>query len=238
MKTLILNIGNTHVQMCDVCDFEKITEIPTHEFKLEDISSDTKIAASSVVPEFTHALEERGAFIVSDRTAGDIDFSKVDVSTLGKDRIANAAYLVANNILPGAVIDFGTAINCEIVDRNRVFTGGLIMPGRLLMRKSLNLFTAQLPEIDFFDGLPDFPGTNTLDALRLGTDGVLIAAIRDLISNIRKAVGSDVKITACGGDREFFIRNIGGMEDGTDSFTLKGIYGAFISSQKTGAETI
>ena len=217
MKLCILNIGNTHVRM-DIDGNE--TKIPTGEFTPEMIPADIPCAASSVVPALTARIREKrpDIFWITKDTPGIPDLSQVEAEKLGADRIANASKLLLDGILPAMTIDCGTAVNCEIVDENGIF------PGRLLLRKSLNLFTAQLPVFPLYNDLPEFPGRSSISDLRWGTDAMLLAGIQNIIEKTKAIFpGKTLRIVACGGDCEFLMRHIPGLEYGGANFTKDGI---------------
>lgn len=223
MTVCILNIGNTHVRM-DIDGVE--TKIPTREFTADMLPAGMPCAASSVVPAVTEALKAQrpDIFWITKDTPGIPDLSRVEAEKLGADRIANASKLLLDGILPAMTIDCGTAVNCEIVDENGVYCGGAIFPGRLLLRKSLNLFTAQLPVFPLYDDLPEFPGRSSVADLRWGTDAMLLAGIQNLIDKT-KAIFPEkpLRIVVCGGDCEFVLRHIPGLERGGADFTKEGI---------------
>ncbi len=222
MTLCILNIGNTHVCM----DIDgKVTKVPTGEFMPEMIPAGIPCAASSVVPALTEKIREKrpDIFWITKDTPGIPDLSLAEAEKLGADRIANAAKLMLDGILPAMTIDCGTAVNCEIVDENGIYRGGAIFPGRLLLRKSLNLFTAQLPVFPLYDDLPEFPGKTSISDLRWGTDAMLIAGIQNMIEKTKALFpGQTLRIVVCGGDCDFLMRHIPGLEYGAD-FTKNGI---------------
>lgn len=223
MTLCILNIGNTHVRM----DIDgKEAKIPTGEFTPEMIPEDIPCAASSVVPALTAKIREKrpDIFWITKDTPGIPDLSLVEAERLGADRIANASKLLLDGNLPAMTIDCGTAVNCEIVDEDGVYRGGAIFPGRLLLRKSLNLFTAQLPVFPLYDDLPEYPGRSSISDLRWGTDAMLIAGIQHIIEKTKAIFpGKTLRIVACGGDCEFIMRHIPGLEYGGADFTKDGI---------------
>ena len=223
MTLCILNIGNTHVRM----EIDgKEAKIPTGEFTPEMIPAGIPCAASSVVPALTAKIREKrpDIFWITKDTPGIPDLSLVEAERLGADRIANASKLLLDGNLPAMTIDCGTAVNCEIVDEDGVYRGGAIFPGRLLLRKSLNLFTAQLPVFPLYDDLPEYPGRSSISDLRWGTDAMLIAGIQHIIEKTKAIFpGKTLRIVACGGDCEFIMRHIPGLEYGGADFTKDGI---------------
>ena len=223
----ILNIGNTHVQLFESPD--PGTLIPAGFFSTPDFDPAMvrqylpRLAVSSVVPRLTAALRDAGAFVISGAMKLPFTPSPLDLTTVGADRIANAAALL-DGPLPAISIDFGTAVDIEYVTADRQFSGGAILPGRSLLRNALHDHTAQLPMIPLSDELPALPGLNTADALRIGTDRAAVDAVRELIREWRQLCApSPLRVVACGGDRNFFLKNINGMTDGGEHFTVRGI---------------
>lgn len=220
-----LNIGNTHTQILTVSGNGERTlkTVPTDDFNLELLPKDATIIVASVVTAWQQELIDADALFLN-YTMTNLDFSYCDPKTIGADRLANANKLAHDGILPAATIDFGTAITVEIVDENKCFRGGIIAPGRILMRHALHAYTSKLPEIPLSKDSPDFPGTNTRDAMRNGTDGVAIDFVKGFLVRIRDMFpNTAVRIVACGGDRHYFLNALEGMEDGGDFFTLDGL---------------
>ena len=150
-RMILLNVGNTHTQWVYACMdgvfSGSVQCIDTaewmHELSLLPQADDqTAVWVACVVPQGRRILESASIYknlnfvdAASGAVAG-LDFSLVDSSTLGADRIANAAALLQRK-LPAACLDCGTAVTVEIVTDQKQFAGGAIMPGRRLMRKSL-----------------------------------------------------------------------------------------------------
>lgn len=242
MTPLLLNIGNTHVE-AGLPDQTPMI-FATADFSLDKLPSRPSgqpLAAACVVPRFLPELREAGCFLVgADTASGLLDFSRVDASTLGADRIANAAALLADESrLPAVCLDAGTAVTLEIVDEQKRFLGGAILPGRGLMRKSLHAGTGQLPEISFSARIPDFPAANTENSIRLGTDGLLLDGVRALLVRARKMFpGKQVRLVSTGGDGSFFQSHIPELEEAPADFTMSGILRIYESCQKKERDTI
>ena len=117
--------------------------------------------------------------------------------------MANAAALAEFYPLPGAVIDCGTAITLELVDKNKRFAGGAIAPGRALMRSSLAKGTSLLPESGLLDAIPTEPGRNTIDAIGFGVGCGAKGVVRELAEAARRHLNIKTLILT-GGDAEFF----------------------------------
>ena len=225
-----LNIGNTHTQiLCIARDRLVFSDtVATADFSPEMIHPDDMsfIGAACVVERLFPVLKDINAHMVTPEAASKfVDFSLVDASTLGQDRIANAVYLTRRAALPAVSIDFGTCITAEVVDARKRFLGGAIIPGRTLVRKALHAYTSKLPLVELADELPPCPGANTADAIRMGTDAAAVDAVAGFLARLEKVLGCRPSVYACGGDRAFFLRapELAGLTDGGDDFTLRGV---------------
>ena len=227
-KLTLLNVGNTHVHLFDALPDGSIAErtvFTTSDFlksPVKWIDNPRQSAAASVVPSVTKCLSDLGVFLISPQMTFPFSVKKLDLSTVGADRLANAAQLTEGK-LPAVCIDFGTAVTFEVVTEKYEFVGGAILPGRMLLRHALHDYTAQLPLLDLTDSLPEIPGANTCDAMRIGTDLAAIGAVREILSALEKQFfQTSLRKIACGGDRHFFLKYLE-LEDGGNTFTLRGI---------------
>lgn len=222
-EPVFLNIGNTHVQIQYGAE-GGISSVPTTEFCVESLPADCPCAAACVVPAFVPALKQKNALIVNAETAGRlIDFSPVDSSTLGSDRIANVCAMLSLNIkLPAVCIDPGTAITFEVLDQDHRFLGGAILPGRRLLRQSLHVGTAQLPDVPLAGDLPPFPATCTADAIRWGTDGLVVEGVKGMLNLLKEQFG-DLTCIVTGGDAPFLKKYLPALELAPPDFTLRGV---------------
>lgn len=227
MDLCLCNIGNTHTTAC-IWDGEAMHElfsVPTGEFEPRMLPADTPVAAASVVPAVRNKIAEvrSDVFWVSSSACGSVlDFSMVDASTLGADRVANAAALTEYFPLPALSLDCGTAITIEIVDEHKRFRGGAIAPGRTLMRKALFSGTAQLPDIPLSPEVPELPGVDTASSILFGVDRGITGLVRQLTA----ACCAEYGIKHCavtGGDADFFVNAVPGLEKTDKYFTFHGI---------------
>jgi type III pantothenate kinase len=225
-QVFLLNVGNSNVQYARCCNgrIGEIYQVSRHNFKPEVIPERSPVAIACVAPEFMPQLDAfENIFKVSPGISCGIDFSNCDISTLGADRLANVITLAETGLLPAVCIDFGTAITFDVLAPGKIFLGGAIMPGRMLQRKSLNDFTAQLPLIEFYDDIPDL-GECTVDAIRVGVDDGVIGGVERIIEKVRKMFPVDnLRIVATGGDSDFFLKYIPGLEAAGNDCTLYGI---------------
>jgi len=87
--------------------------------------------------------------------------------TLGADRIANVLGAFELCEPPFIVVDMGTATKLEVVDHERRYIGGSILPSAQMGLRSLRFDTAQLPTVQMNDH-PPMIGVDTQSAMLTG----------------------------------------------------------------------
>ena len=125
---------------------------------------------------------------------GNLTLSYDDPSMLGADRFS--AMLGAINHFPNnplLVIDIGSAITFDVVDKTGLHHGGLIMPGIKALRGSFEKFKTS----DLSLHLKSL-ANNTDDAWKQGTYAMMIGAMNYQIKSFQSNF-SDGVMTACGG---------------------------------------
>lgn len=106
-----------------------------------------------------------------------------DIRKLGIDRAVNIFGACRIYRPPLLVFDFGTAVTADFISKEKIFQGGLIIPGPRAALEGLLRKASLLPKTS---GIPlavsGFPGRNTADCLRSGilegyaamTDGLIL----------------------------------------------------------------
>lgn len=127
--------------------------------------------------------------------------------TLGYDRIAAA--VGANDQYPGRdilVIDAGSAITYEFIDKDGQYHGGNISPGVQMRFKALNQFTGRLPLINS-EGETPWIGTNTDTAIRAGVLKGIEYEITGYITSLKHKY-PELLVFLTGGDEFSFDTNL------------------------------
>ena len=151
------------------------------------------VAHSDIVKEISTHFETFN-IIKHYKRFGNLTLSYDDPSMLGADRFS--AMLGAINHFPNnplLVIDIGSAITFDVIDKNGLHHGGLIMPGMKALRGSFEKFKMSDLSLDL-KGLAN----NTDDAWKQGTYAMMIGAIHYQIESFQSNF-SDGVVTACGG---------------------------------------
>ncbi len=123
--------------------------------------------------------------------------------TLGADRIA--ASTGANFLYPGedlVVIDMGTCITYDLIDKYAVFQGGLISPGVRMRFNAMHSFTKRLPLVEP-DSDPELIGKSTHSGMQSGVMNGVLAEMHGIIERYRHK-SPDLRVLLCGGDAAFF----------------------------------
>jgi type III pantothenate kinase len=127
--------------------------------------------------------------------------------TLGLDRLAAA--IGANLIFPDSdilVIDAGTAITFDFIDKDKKFWGGNISPGLETRFRSLNDYTGKLPKVNATESWP-LLGTSTEEAIQAGVQNGILFEVDSMIEKM-KAKYPELKVVISGGDAMFFDRKL------------------------------
>jgi len=118
---------------------------------------------------------------------------------VGADRVSNA--VAGYELIKGPllVLDFGTAITFDVINRDGAYLGGVIMPGLENSARMLKKTTALLPEARL--KVPDkFIGITTDQSIQAGLVRGTIHSLRGLIADLRDEMGEpEASIIATGG---------------------------------------
>jgi type III pantothenate kinase len=228
MKLFVINIGNTNTQYALYANGKlgRIKICTTEDLSLDIIPDENiPIAIASVVPEKNKIFSDLNPFFLTPEVQTILDFSHIDKSSIGPDRIANAVALANYAKLPAICVDCGSAITFEIVDSKNIFRGGAIMPGRKMLRMALNNYTARLPLAQKISSkTPTALGRNTLDAILSGCDIGVLGSVQKIIKKIKLELGDEnCQVIATGGDADFFADNLIEVSFGGRDYTLRGL---------------
>lgn len=117
---------------------------------------------------------------------------------IGADRIADAVAARARLGSPVVVVDFGTATNIEVVDKDGFFMGGVIAPGVETSSQALFSRATKLGQISLADPGINI-GRNTEEAIRIGVVYGEAARVDGLVRRIFDQLGYETPVIATGG---------------------------------------
>ena len=117
---------------------------------------------------------------------------------LGSDRVADAVAASRYYKCPSVIIDMGTATTISVINKEKAFCGGLIMPGVRVSLDSLSSRASQLPVISLEPG-KRLIGTNTVDCMKSGIVYGAAASIDGVIDRIEEDLGETPTVISTGG---------------------------------------
>ena len=233
MNLLTIDIGNTNVSV-GLFSGEKlrfIFHLPATEYKSDlkfvtyilsqlkkcSIKKVDNVAICSVVPKLDPVFRNiskkyfncRPFFVDYKNAKIKIQYHKR--SDVGADRLANAvaAYKLFGG--PIIVVDFGTAITFDCINRLGEYRGGLILPGIEISLKALRNYTAKLPlvEMKHINRSPSYSliGKSTGESIRAGIYFGYIGMLKYLLDHLKNILGCN-KIVATGGYAEIFAKKL------------------------------
>ena len=187
-----------------------------------------QIVVSSVVPR-KDAVIRRAAEKVPVRFVGakcnlgvGVDYPNPD--SIGADRLANAAAVVALYGYPAVVVDFGTAVTFDVVSAKRCYIGGVIAPGLEAMTNYLYKRTALLPKLTLAEPRRAV-GRSTKGAMMSGAVFGYRGLVREIMARIsQEAFGRrKARIVATGGYARLIAARMPEIEAVHPNLTLEGL---------------
>ncbi|MGI6590833.1 MAG: type III pantothenate kinase [Eggerthellaceae bacterium] len=163
-------------------------------------------ALATVVPAVTHMWKKvcremfgRELLMVNVKTAGELlDVTHYRRADLGADRVADAVAARKFYGAPCIVVDFGTATNIEVIDKDGSFAGGIIAPGVESSVNALYSHAALLPQVEIADPRRAI-GQNTTKAMQVGIVYGEIDRVDGLVHRVFDQLGYEAPVVATGG---------------------------------------
>lgn len=212
--TLCIDIGNSTVFMGLLSQSEVLNwvRIPSTSLSFDEEiggfihgQNIEQVRISSVVPSVTPLVEEAvkrltmlPSLLVKRDLHPHFKIALDDPSTLGADRIADAAGAIHDHPLPVIIIDLGTATTFSVIDEHQVFQGGSIGPGIYTSFRAITSKAAQLK--DYRLSVPEnVIGTNTQDCINSGIVNGHAAMIDGMVQRIEEETGKHYQLILTGG---------------------------------------
>jgi len=170
------------------------------------------------------------------RTVSGIGIDYPKPQSIGADRLANAMAARHFHGAPVVVVDFGTAVTFDIVDRRGKYVGGVIAPGLEAMTDYLHEKTALLPRIKIRE-VAAVVGKNTEEAMLIGAVHGYRGMIRELVAQIKRALKCrDLPVIATGGCARIIAAKLPEITAVAPLLTLEGLRLAWEGRQSVDGE--
>ena len=194
--------------------------------QLSDVDA---VMVSCVVPALSHEYEQmrvryvggKGALVgPSMRTGMPIRID--NPRELGADRLANA--VAAYDRVGGACIavDFGTALNYDVVSAEGEYLGGVISPGIEISLEALSQRAAALPRVPLAAPRAAI-GRGTLEAIQSGVVFGYAGQVDGIVGRLREELGEEATAIATGGFASTIVPHCDQIDEVDDLLTLQGL---------------
>lgn len=231
---IVVDIGNTRVK---IALFEGDELITLNYFSLTDIQLINEFLnkqhakrgiVSSVVSDsqaISNSLISKVPFVLeySSQTKVPVKNLYKTQNTLGNDRIP--PIVAAHHLSPGVdilVIDAGTCIKYNFLNKQSEYLGGAISPGLNMRFKALHTFTSRLPLIEPDAEFNKLIGTDSRGSILAGVQIAAAAEVNGIIDQyVQQFPG--VKVFLTGGDMAFFEKRIKNPIFADLNLVLKGL---------------
>lgn len=207
MKTFYLDIGNSFLKLAEknesgwniVCQSESAaTLLDCIPGGGENISVITTSVRSRIKDELEKKLPDGSIVTIStDQVPGELlDYDTP--ATLGMDRYLACLGALSEAGRAVVAVDAGTACTVDLMTADKIYRGGVIMPGLKVYHRSMAVILPELPETDH--AVPrQWPGKSTKESIQWGVNGAFSMSVERFIKKHTETVGeADVFVT--GGD--------------------------------------
>jgi type III pantothenate kinase len=150
---------------------------------------------------------------------------------VGADRLLNTVAAHDRYKGPLIVVDFGTATNFDVVDKDGNYCGGVIAPGVTLSITALHMAAAKLPSVRL-RRIDHVIGKDTVACMQSGVFWGYVGLVEGLVARIKKEFGAPMGVIATGGLVPLFEGAIPGIERVDPNLTLWGLRLVFERNRK------
>ena len=185
---------------------------------------------SSVVPPLTNVLKASAEKIINGKVLvvgpgikTGLNLLMDNPASVGSDLVVDAVAAIHEYPVPLIFVDMGTATTISVVDEEKRYRGGMILPGIRVSMDSLTSKTAQLPHISM-EPPKRLIGRNTIDCMKSGMIYGNASCIDGMIRRIKKELKrEDITVIATGGLSKVIIPYCEEKIIYDDALLLKGL---------------
>jgi type III pantothenate kinase len=141
---------------------------------------------------------------------------------IGADRLVNSVAIRERYGGPAICVDFGTAVNFDVVSGDGEYLGGVLVPGVEISLEALTERGAKLPKIDLAPPRAVI-GKSTVEAIRAGVIYGYAAAVDGIVMRLEAELGDETDVIATGGLAQHIVPFTEHIDEVDDLLTLTGL---------------
>lgn len=160
---------------------------------------------SSVVPQITNLVRlaaekilHKEVMVLGPGLKTGLNIQMDQPGQLGADLVADAVAGISEYQVPLIIFDMGTATTVSVVDSQKHYIGGMILPGLQISLDALTARASQLGGISI-EAPRRVIGKNTVECMKSGILYSSAASIDGIIDRIEEELGQKVTVIATGG---------------------------------------
>lgn len=173
----------------------------------------TRISICSVVPSVVHSLRNaclkyfsKTPFVLQTGVKTGLMIKYKNPGEVGSDRIANS--IAATHQFPKQnliIVDFGTATTVCVINKNKEYLGGCILPGIRISMEALEAKTAKLPRVDIIKKTSVI-GQTTIDSIQTGLYFGQLGMVKEIVERSKQEAfnGEECMVIGTGGFSSLF----------------------------------
>ncbi|HWV24406.1 MAG TPA: type III pantothenate kinase [Thermomicrobiales bacterium] len=203
---------------------------PTLQADGVDIGEMSDMVISSVVPSVTRWLGVMGKnrlqvepIIVSGSLDLGLPIDMDNPAEVGADRLVNSIAAIHRYGAPVIAIDFGTALNFDVVDARGHYIGGSLAPGIVIALEAMTSRAAKLFSVELVPP-PTAIARNTTNAIQSGLVLGYVSLVEGMIRRICDELGTTPPIVVTGGYSEIIARQTPLIDHHDPDLTIAGLW--------------